>query len=61
MYPCAVAPVELPWEGGDSSEGCRLGPEFLCFRNPGLCPCCSPGHTSNSKPGAFAQSQPSRR
>lgn len=25
MYPCAVAPGELPWEGGGSSEGCRLG------------------------------------
>lgn len=28
MYPCAVAPLELPWEGGGSSKGCRLGRSF---------------------------------
>lgn len=41
-------------------KGMQAGLEFLCFRNPGLCPYCSPGHTSDSKPGALAQSQPSR-
>lgn len=28
MCPCAVAPIELPWEGGGSLEGWRLGWSF---------------------------------